>query len=116
MKFTEFKNRKDFLSGKFVTMELDSLEKYHPDSNKVIALVRDSRSFQEKGMWHVYPIALTDSQVYVVCPYCGGVHVHGNSEGRYEGHRTAHCFKQQEETNTGYFIEKISEKKGGKTL
>ncbi len=112
MTFAEYKKLKPW---RFITrLEFDSLEKYHPDNNKLKVLVRDSRSFQEEGMWHVYPIALTNSQVYIVCPYCGEVHVHGNSEGCYEGHRTAHCFKQQEETNTGYFIEKISEKKGGK--
>lgn len=105
MKFKEFKKRVFQSESGHVIIELDSLEKYHPDNNKLIKLFRDNRSYQEGGVWYVYPIALTNSQVFVVCPYCGEIHAHGNSNGYYEGSRVPHC------NNPGkgdYFIQKFS--------
>ena len=46
-----------------------------------------------QGLYYpiVYPFGLSDSKVYIVCPYCGWLHSHGNREGVYEGFRTPHC-------------------------
>jgi len=42
-------------------------------------LAKDKRSFQdEEGLWHVFPIAVSKSRVFIVCPLCECVHVHGN--------------------------------------
>jgi hypothetical protein len=48
----------------------------------------------------VYPIALDEHQVYIVCPFCQSYHVHGNDKGKYAGHRVSHCFDGR-----GYYIE-----------
>ncbi len=91
MRFSEFKRHiLDQPSGKLL-IDLDDLEIYHPDNNKVIKLVRDKRSYLDRGRWHIYPIAVTDTQAYIVCPYCGEIHLHGNEKGDYSGDREAHC-------------------------
>ena len=83
---------------------------------KLVKLYKDVRSFQdEEGEWHVYPIATSRTQVYIVCPHCGCIHVHGNSLAHgYIGHRGSHCgspFHPRDENGAyvstgGYFIEK----------
>jgi len=86
--------------------------KYH----KHVRLYQDKRSFQDmEGDWHVYPIATSRTRVYIVCPHCGCIHVHGNSliHG-YAGHRESHCgtpFRPRDENGDsvsigGYLIEK----------
>ena len=86
--------------------------KYH----KRVKLYKDKRSFQdEDGEWHVYPIATSRRQVYIVCPYCGCIHVHGNPPIHgYAGHRGSHCgmpFRPRDKNGVyvstgGYIIEK----------
>jgi len=98
-------------------IDLDGLEsapctiKYH----KRVKLYKDKRSFQDKeGEWHVYPIATSRTQVYIVCPHCGCIHVHGNAPiYGYAGHRGSHCsmpFCRDENgdyvSTGGYIIEK----------
>lgn len=114
MRLSYFKKRiKDRYSPPVeVLIDLDSLEKYHPDNNKLIVLVRDSRSYQKDGYWHIYPIALSRSQVYIVCPYCGEIHAHGNDKGGYEGFRVPHCHPREHD----YCIDNLPEAKGGETL
>lgn len=74
-------------------------------------LATDRRSFDSPpGCWHVYPVALDKTHVYIVCPYCGYIHIHGAGGGDYEGHRTAHCNDHHSHIKgdvTGYYIEQI---------
>ena len=91
--------------------ELDTIntgEKYNVTykSSDVYAAFHDLRSWEDKECWHVYPIALTDNQVMIICPYCGQIHYHGNNNGHYEGHRVSHCSINRHD-NHGYIIERI---------
>ena len=73
-------------------------------------LVIDGRSFDSPpGCWHVYPVALDKTHVYIVCPYCGHIHLHGAGGGDYEGHRIAHCNSRSHIKGdiTGYYIEQL---------
>ena len=66
-----------------------------PDANKRIKLkknkVIDLMSKKVNGEWKVSPVLLTKKNIYVVCPYCGKIHVHGLCGGSYAGIRTADC-------------------------
>ncbi len=115
MRFTEFKRSIPQLESGRVLIDLDSLEKYPSDNNKLTVLVRDRRSFQRDGVWHVYPIALSESQAYIVCPYCGEIHVHGNNKGDYEGFRSVHCHSTYERRKD-YCIDNLPKEKGGETI
>jgi hypothetical protein len=55
----------------------------------------------------VYPFAIDDTHVIVVCPYCRQVHRHGNSKGDYEGWRVSHCREQGDGSGGCYYIKKI---------
>ena len=73
-------------------------------------LVIDGRSFDSPpGCWHVYPVALDKTHVYIVCPYCGHIHLHGAGGGDFEGHRIAHCNSHSHIKGdiTGYYIEQL---------
>ena len=81
---------------------------------KRVKLYQDERSFQDEGEWHVYPIATSRTRVYIVCPHCGCIHVHGNSPTHgYIGHRGSHYgspFHQRNKngahvSSSGYIIE-----------
>ena len=99
MRFSEYTKSKDIEH----VVDLGSLETY---KHKRITLVKDKRSFMDnEGYWHVYPIGFNKSQVCVVCPSCGKVHLHGRGEkpdGKYEGHRATHC------SGNGYIIERLN--------
>ena len=67
----------------------------------------DSRSYLLDGMWHVPPVAVDNIHVYVVCPFCGLIHTHGNTDDGYTGHRVAHCPPEFfNESSKGYRIVK----------
>lgn len=46
------------------------------------------KNYMKDGVWHVVPIGIDRWSVYIICPYCGGVHLHGNNVG---GFRSPHC-------------------------
>ena len=49
-------------------------------------------------------IAVDPEYVYVLCPFCGKVHVHGSNGAVYSadyGHRLAHC---KERHSGGYYL------------
>lgn len=100
MRFSEFKQyiRKWFFSGN-VLINFEDLETYHSQNDKRVLLVRDNRSYQKNGIWNIYPIARDKHQVFIVCPYCGEVHLHGNNQGNYEGMRVPHCKRLIETPN-----------------
>lgn len=71
---------------------LDQLELLPADKKRKIFAV-DHRSFVDsEGRWNIYPIAIDNHHVYIVCPLCRKVHIHGNDRGCYEGPRCPHCF------------------------
>lgn len=73
-------------------------------------LAIDGRSFASPpGHWHVYPVAQDKTRVYIVCPYCGRIHIHGAGGGDYEGHRVEHCngYSHIRGIVSGYYIERI---------
>jgi len=90
-------------------IDLNKLEVYHSSQNKRIKLVKDNRSFLDgDGYWRVYPIGFNESQVYIVCPHCGEIHMHGRGrkpEYQYEGHRARHCVDHE---NNGYIIVRLN--------
>jgi hypothetical protein len=106
----EWKRTKDPV---VILHSLDKLELLPPDRKRKILAV-DPRSFVDaEGFWNVYPIAIDQHHVYMVCPWCGEVHTHGNNNGDYEGHRVAHCFKEGEDhKHSGYVIQKFENLKG----
>lgn len=53
--------------------------------------VIDPETVEQDGVFKVSPLVFTDNQMYVVCPFCGQIHVHGGGDGHYSGSRTAHC-------------------------
>ena len=101
MRFNTFKNSKDIEYA----IDLNNLETYHPPHDKRIKLVRDNRSFlHDDNYWCVFPAGFNESQVYIVCPHCGEIHIHGRGDKpdyQYEGHRASHCIKYK---NNGYVI------------
>ena len=64
----------------------------------------DCRSFEKGGIWYVYPIGIDRHHVYIVCPWCKQIHVHGNVNGEFEGHRVEHCKDRNTANRNGYFI------------
>ena len=86
-------------------IDLDELETTptklkHPSwgrSSPHFCLVKDKRSYQDaKELWHVFPIALNQKYVWIVCPICQCVHSHGNNledelPAGWANHRVAHC-------------------------
>jgi len=101
MRFSTYKNSKSVER----VIDVNSLEIFHPQNNKRINLVKDNRSFiNNDGYWQVFPIGFNESQVYIVCPHCGEVHLHGRGKKpdyHYEGHRAPHCVDNK---NNGYVI------------
>lgn len=76
-------------------LPLNQLELLPADKKRKTHAV-DHRSFVDaEGYWNIYPIAIDNHHVYIVCPYCQKVHIHGNSKGQYEGPRCPHCFLTQ---------------------
>lgn len=81
-----------------VLVNLDTLKTFYPAGMRVTKhtpkkamLVEDPRSRFNGEFWEVYPIATTPTQVYIVCPFCKTIHVHGNAAGNYEGSKIPHC-------------------------
>lgn len=60
----------------------------------------DKRSFiDNEDITHVYPVSVTEKQVYICCPFCKEFHVHGKVKGM----RRAHC--KESDTVREYYIE-----------
>ena len=101
MRFCKFKKSK----RAELVVDISSLEEYRSLSNKSKRLCKDNRSFVDgEGFWNVYPVAFNKEQVYVVCPHCGEIHLHGRGEQpdyKYEGHRACQCLNF---SNNGYVI------------
>lgn len=79
---------------------LERLELLPADKTRKTHAV-DSRSFMRDGFWQVYPVGVDQHHVYIVCPHCGEIHLHGHTVDGYEGHRVSHC---KSGDNNGYWI------------
>jgi len=101
MRLSRFKKTKSV----DLVVDINSLEEYRSPSNKSIRLCRDKRSFLDReGYWNVYPVAFNSAQVFIVCPHCGEIHMHGRGqepEFKYQGHRASQCLVCN---NSGYII------------
>lgn len=64
----------------------------------------DSRTKCIDGIYHIYPVAIDDTQIYVCCPFCKRFHVHGYAGGDYENYLLSHCKDIKQEP---YYVEKI---------
>lgn len=72
-------------------------------ANRRQRIAADSRTTTgADGVPCVVPFYVSASGVFIVCPYCGEIHTHGNGESGYTGHRTAHCMSA--DSAAGYII------------
>ena len=101
MRLSQFKQLKKV----DLVVDINGLEEYRSPCNKSVRLCKDRRSFLDnEGFWNVYPVAFNSAQVFVVCPHCGEIHMHGRGqepEYRYQGHRATQCVSPN---NKGYII------------
>lgn len=93
-------------------IDLNDLEVFKWKGNRQSVI--DRRSFDNPAeCWHVYPIAVDNVHVFIVCPFCGNIHLHGAGGGDYEGHRVEHCNEKRRHPGSwpGYYIEQAPEAK-----
>lgn len=115
MYFSDFKRylrSQRFKQHGKLLVNLDDLEVFKWKGNRQSII--DRRSFDNPAeCWHVYPIAVDNVHVFIVCPFCGNIHLHGVSGGDYEGHRVEHCNEERRhpESWPGYYIEQAPEAK-----
>jgi hypothetical protein len=75
-------------------------------ANRRQRIAADSRTTTgADGVPCVVPFYVSASGVFIVCPYCGEIHTHGNSADGYTGHRTAHCMSA--DSAAGYIIRAV---------
>lgn len=97
MTFKEFQKHvksKDFINngGKMIINNFNNADVIEIDERRSVVIDHRTYISPDDESWHVYPVALTIKGVYIVCPYCGQIHVHGvNPGGHYAGHRLDHC-------------------------
>jgi len=75
---------------KNVTFSLGDIQFYR-DQGRTVWIDNRTTHKLEPAAAIVYPFALDDIHVYIVCPYCGEIHAHGSAKGDYEGMRVSHC-------------------------
>ena len=101
MRLSRFKQTKSV----GLVVDMNCFKEYRVPGNKNVRLCRDTRSFLDgEGYWNVYPIGFNSAQVFVVCPHCGEIHMHGRVrelEYQYEGHRASQCLTGN---NNGYVL------------
>jgi hypothetical protein len=90
------------MTGK-VLCDIESLTQYHSSENKRIILVKNPQNELMGDIWNLEPIAITRTQVFVVCPLCGEIHIHGNNDTGCSGMRVTHC----KSNSDVYFVRKI---------
>ena len=97
MIFSDFKKIASHKSVHLLT-DLNELEKVKEGRT---ILVKDHRTIWKGDRYEVRPIAVTDVQMFVVCPVCGEIHVHNLPDaecergvlpcGVFSGSRRSHC-------------------------
>lgn len=84
-----------FFQTRTVTFALGDIQYYKSKGRTVWIDNRtehiDRKSEQELAI--VYPVAIDEHRVYVICPHCQSYHVHGNGADGYEGHRCSDCYQ-----------------------
>lgn len=86
------------------TKEIDYV--YDSRNPKNVVALKDNRTFRVDKLYHIYPIAITKENIYIVCPYCGQIHIHSNRFFEPYGFRIPHCNEPKKES---YFIEWVKE-------
>lgn len=105
MKFTEFRNLDIKYDEKYLT-------KYRDSKDRRVIKVKDRRTKLNKdGIYEVYPITITKKQIYVVCPFCHEIHIHGLIEDSDKTYGGRHPLCIGEHDNTTYYIKKNNKRK-----
>lgn len=98
MRFTEFKGLNIKYDEKYITRYKE----------KRVIKLKDSRSkLNKNGIYEVYPLAIDYGQIYVVCPFCGNIHIHGLIEDSDNSYGGRHPLCLERRNNTTYYIKKI---------
>lgn len=88
---------------------LITVESYRYEHRKYFRCI-DFRSKYKDNTWNIKALTQYEGQVYIICPYCNQIHLHGDTEG----HRLSHCIDQDKvnmisgykpKKNVGYKIE-----------
>lgn len=82
MRFTEFKGLK-------IKYDESNIIKYREKSTIKVKDVRTK--LNDEGIYEVYPIAVHKKQLYIICPYCNQIHIHGDAKGTIPGYRNTIC-------------------------
>ena len=93
---------RNFLKAKTVTFTSGDIQFYKSRGRTAWIDNRTERKYSPPDDTVVYPIALDEHRVFVVCPFCQSFHVHGRDADGYRGYRTSDC-----RSNPNYFIETI---------
>lgn len=83
MKYRKFIQVVKDKQGK-IPSSLERLQMTKKDGSQIII---DPETVEEKGVFKVRPVAVVGNQIFIVCPLCGQIHVHGCIAGS----RSAHC-------------------------
>lgn len=99
MKFTEFRELK-------IKYDESNIIKF---KEKNVIKVEDKRTKLNKdGLYEVYPLALHRNQVYIICPYCNEIHLHGCAEGSIPGFRNPFCTSDKPIKKKTYYIKEVN--------
>lgn len=94
MKFSDLKRKYEINP-----LVLDRLEIW---KEKNVLQVHDTANAQKDGFPMVFPITETNKQIFIACPYCNQIHVHGKPEGVDDRWRLSHC--KSEDLIDRYYI------------
>ena len=65
--------------------------------------VKDNRTIlNNENVYEVYPIASDSKRVYVICPYCNEIHIHGLNKETIPGYRMPFC--ESHVKNKSYYV------------
>ena len=99
------------IHGLKLLVDLEEIDFFYPTGMKLKnrpkgeMMAEDHRNRFNGEYWELSPIATSPKHVYIVCPYCKMIHLHGNKAGDYEGFRRPHC-KDFGGNNPDYYIVK----------
>ena len=79
----------------------NNIKKYRK-SNRIYLIDNDTyiKKVYDMAMYHVKPFLEVNNKYYIICPFCGEIHIHG----AVDGYRIAHCKYISEHKE--YFITK----------
>jgi len=96
MTFSKFKKQQNIQK-----IQLDDLVIFRSRYNKFLKRVKDPRTFiNDDGTYIIHPIGWIDENiVFIVCPFCGKIHMHKRNKNRNDYISLCNNFK-----NHIYFI------------